>query len=610
MNDCGWAITLLRGLAPLTMLAVVACARPTSESHPSGAAAVSAAAVSAAAPGTASGVALGAMVSALPQPPVAVGAMAPRLSAGKDGLLMTWIEPVGEGSKVGRRAKRHRVRFARLAGKRWSAPSTISEGAGVMANWADAPSAVQAGDGTLLAHWAEKSGTNAYAYDVMLARSNDGGQHWQPIGRVHDDNTASEHGFVSLLPLGDGVRAFWLDGRETAEASAHGAAAMTLRTAFVRGSSVIAGEVMDPRVCDCCGTSAVSTLAGPLVAYRDRREGEVRDIAFMGREGAGWWAPRLLNADGWKVPGCPVNGPKLAAEGDNIAAAWYTYVGGRSLIRLAFSRNGGHDWTPPILIDEPVGRRSPIGRVDVVRDGDGAVVSWMASERDQAVVLAARATPDGRVGRALPLARTSAARDSGFPQLERHGEQLVLLWTKAGKPSAVALTTVLPRELPTPGVVKRAASNASSKLLVVGSKAPDYGARSLAGGEARLSSLGGEVVLLNLWATWCEPCRRELGELTTLHQQYAAKGVRIVAVSVDGERSAAEILKFSQRRRLPYAIWHDREDRASSAFGVSTLPANFVIDRTGTIVWSKNGALTAADNALKRALDTALQSKP
>jgi peroxiredoxin len=384
---------------------------------------------------------------------------------------------------------------------------------------------------------------------------------------------------------------------------------MTLRTAVVRGDELSDGELLDARVCNCCGTSAVTTRRGPLLAYRDRRDGEIRDIALLGRAGRGWSKPRLVHADGWSVPGCPVNGPALAADGDRLAVAWYTYVDQRARVRLALSRDAGATLSDPIEVDSPSGRRAPIGRVDVVLDGDGAVVSWLASEREDALLLAARVAADGRVGDPLTVARISASRESGFPQLERLGDELVLAWTEAGKPSRVAMQQLRVNDLPAPRA-RRSAADSTSTVLAVGSEVPDYRARLLDGSSVSLSSLRGEVVLLNLWATWCEPCRQEVDELSKLHARYAARGVRIVAVSVDGAQRADEVRSFVERRKLPYTIWRDPEDHASSAFGVATLPANFVIDRSGTVRWSQAGALTADDEQLARALDVALKRTP
>jgi hypothetical protein len=221
-------------------------------------------------------------------PPAAAGAMAPNLAATAGGWLMTWVEP-GSGG--------HRVRFARFAAGAWNAPSTIAEGAAIVANWADVPSVAAAADGALVAHWAEASTDEAY--DVVLARSEDGGASWRRLGVPHRDGTRTEHGFVSLVGEGAAVRAVWLDGR---------AGTTALRSALV-GVSIGEEEVIDARVCDCCGTAAIATEGGTLVAYRDRSGDELRDIATARRASEGWSEPSAVHGDGWKIAGCPVNGP-------------------------------------------------------------------------------------------------------------------------------------------------------------------------------------------------------------------------------------------------------------------------------------------------------------
>jgi hypothetical protein len=209
--------------------------------------------------------------------------MAPNLTVSRDSeLLLTWLEP--EESSEGKPAA-HRLRFAKLKAGAWSEAATIVRGEALVANWADFPSVARGADGGLVAHWAERSAASPYAYDVLLGRSTDGGRSWRRIGPAHDDKTATEHGFVSLLEDGSRVRAFWLDGRETAGAEghdSHGAGAMTLRTA-VLGKSLGGGELLDGRVCDCCGTSAAMTSEGPVVVYRNRDENEVRDIFILRR---------------------------------------------------------------------------------------------------------------------------------------------------------------------------------------------------------------------------------------------------------------------------------------------------------------------------------------
>ena len=250
-------------------------------------------------------------------PPAGPGAMAPNLSTMDGQLVLTWTEPI-QDEATPQRDRRHRLRalrFARYTGEGWSEPKTIAERDDFFANWADLPALVQAGDGTLFAHWLQKSADATYAYDVIVARSTDHGATWQTLGKVHEDKTKTEHGFVSFVTEADGVRAFWLDGREMAgeEGDPHGDAAagsMTLRTAIV-GSDMAASTLIDNRVCECCNTSAAMTDRGSVVVYRDRDADEIRDIYIVRRVDDDWTQPRRLFADGWKIAGCPVNGPEI-----------------------------------------------------------------------------------------------------------------------------------------------------------------------------------------------------------------------------------------------------------------------------------------------------------
>ncbi|MCA1734393.1 MAG: glycoside hydrolase, partial [Acidobacteria bacterium] len=104
--------------------------------------------------------------------PSSDGAGEPYLAAGRDGsVLLSWIEQA-EGER------RADVRVARMRDGSWSAPATVIGRDDLFVNWADFPSVVEGVDGTLFAHWLQKSGPGPYAYHVMLARSSDDGRTW------------------------------------------------------------------------------------------------------------------------------------------------------------------------------------------------------------------------------------------------------------------------------------------------------------------------------------------------------------------------------------------------------------------------------------------------
>lgn len=359
--------------------------------------------------------------------------MAPNLALDGDTVLLSWLEPAH--SRVRPQDGNYALRLSRLVDGRWSPPVTVASGTDFVANWADFPSVTAAAGGRLLAHWAAKSADEKYAYDVRLARSADGGKTWKPVGTAHDDRTATEHGFVSTVPEGNRIRVFWLDGRETGSGRS---GAMALRTVLV-GDQVGKSDLLDARVCDCCQTDAAATDGGPVVVYRDRSGGEVRDVAIVRRAAGGWTPARPVHRDGWTIDGCPVNGPAVAASGRAMAVAWHTGEGNRPRVQVAFSGDAGASFGPPAVVDSA----GPLGRVDVVLDGNrDALVVWTAADPKPAAIRVARATPTGRVGPALEIARTDPGRSSGFPRLARTGDTLVVAWVEAGEPSRIRTATL------------------------------------------------------------------------------------------------------------------------------------------------------------------------
>jgi cytochrome c biogenesis protein CcmG, thiol:disulfide interchange protein DsbE len=127
--------------------------------------------------------------------------------------------------------------------------------------------------------------------------------------------------------------------------------------------------------------------------------------------------------------------------------------------------------------------------------------------------------------------------------------------------------------------------------LDVGTRAPDYTAFSLAGDSVPLSSYAGDVVLLNVWATWCAPCVHEMPALQRLHEALEADGLRIVAVSVDAPAGAfgafgqpgGDVAAFRDRFGLTFDILHDPSGRIQQRYQVNGLPTTFIIDRDGRI---------------------------
>jgi hypothetical protein len=361
--------------------------------------------------------------------PAGDGSGEPNLTTGPDGrVYLSWLEAVDDST--------HALRFSILQDAGWSAARTIAQRADLFVNWADFPSLTPLAPGHLAAHWLQRSGATKYAYDVRITQSTDDGQSWSESVVPHRDGTPTEHGFVSLFPFQDSLGAVWLDGRNFGKAAQGESANMMLvMTAIAPSGASGAERILDTRVCDCCQTSLAIASSGPVVVYRDRLEGEIRDISLARWSATGWTRGAVVHADNWRIDACPVNGPAIDASGDRVAVAWFTAARDTARVYLARSADGGLSFGEPIRIDEG----NPVGRVDVELDEHGgAIVSWMefASEQ-QADVRVRRVGPNGVSTASRVVARTSGARASGFPRMTARGDDLVFAWTEAGTPSRV-----------------------------------------------------------------------------------------------------------------------------------------------------------------------------
>ena len=367
--------------------------------------------------------------------PVTGDSREPDLTSTPDGrLILSWIEKLD--------AKRYALRTAVRDQRGWSATRTVARGDNWFINWADFPSVIGLNDGSLAAHWLVKSGRGTYAYDVNIAMSNDGGKTWTKPLVPHLDQTQTEHGFVSLVPLRDGrLGAIWVDGRNTKDMKAEHdedkplSANMTLRYAAIDASGKISDEVeLDDRICECCQTSATLTSEGVLAVYRDRSHNEVRDIYSVRHANGAWVKPQAVHADNWELNACPVNGPAIAALGRNVAVAWYTGAGGKQTVKLAFSADGGETFGAPIKIDEGETQ----GRVDVVLLPDGsALVCWLSGNAEGGAINVRRVQANGTLGPPAVIAKTDISRSSGFPRMALSGNEVHFAWTEFGTPSKV-----------------------------------------------------------------------------------------------------------------------------------------------------------------------------
>ena len=136
--------------------------------------------------------------------------------------------------------------------------------------------------------------------------------------------------------------------------------------------------------------------------------------------------------------------------------------------------------------------------------------------------------------------------------------------------------------------------------------APNFTLPRLDGrGDLRLSSLRGKVVVVNFWASWCEPCKAEAPHFQAVAKEYARRGVVVVGVDVQDFRGDAK--RFARRHGLTYPLVHDATGKTLEPYGVELLPETFVVGRNGKLVGDRvQGQVTRAE--LERSVRRALQA--
>jgi len=131
----------------------------------------------------------------------------------------------------------------------------------------------------------------------------------------------------------------------------------------------------------------------------------------------------------------------------------------------------------------------------------------------------------------------------------------------------------------------------------VGEQAPPFTALAMDGAEVRSEALIGQPFMLNVWATWCGPCRREMPELQELHDLYVDQGFQVVGVSVDNRAAGDQIRMFVDELDIHFPILHDPTAAVQDIYFLLGLPGTFLIDAEGTIVrkWTGPFQPMAAD---------------
>lgn len=354
-------------------------------------------------------------------PPAAEGARSFALATSPAGdVELTWIEGAAQGPFELRAASWKPEEGG------WSAAESLARGSNWSVNFADVPHSSRLPDGRRLTVWLERSSTSAHGTTASFQLRSP----VPPTERLHSGLAQQE--FVALAPEADGWAAVWLDG----SAAGHDGTGSTrlMAATITRDGARSEALELDPRVCDCCATALVRTSDGALVvAYRDRDEQEVRDISVVRLEGGVASAPHKVADDGWRIAGCPVNGPAIAARKGELAVAWFT-LGSDSHARVvvAVSRDGARNFGLPVTLST----RETDGLVSCTFDAQGSLwVSWLErSSRDKAEWMLQRLRFGVPAEAPQVLAPSVPGRAAGFAQLAAVSGGVLFVWQESAGP--------------------------------------------------------------------------------------------------------------------------------------------------------------------------------
>ena len=344
----------------------------------------------------------------------------PSLVSGEGSLSLSWISS-NEGNKS-------TLNFSQLKEGKWTNTQTMATGSNWFVNWADFP-AHAINENLILSSYLKKSDSGTYTYDVILSLQKLSGEKVKEDFLLNTDGVKAEHGFVSIIPNhNQGFFITWLDGRNTVDKNLDGYhKPMTIRFAEITNKGDIIDESeLDSATCDCCQTSIAVTNKGPVVVYRDRSDKEVRDIYIARKINGIWGVPTPIHNDGWEINGCPVNGPKVASNSNNLAISWFTVFNEKPTVNLSFSKSNGASFGTPIKINDD----DAIGRVDVAfLNPQEVLVSYIEGDDVGTYLRIKKVSIDGKVSAPITISKIDGGRNSGVPQLEILDNDAFIVWT-------------------------------------------------------------------------------------------------------------------------------------------------------------------------------------
>ncbi|MCL4776444.1 MAG: TlpA family protein disulfide reductase [Gammaproteobacteria bacterium] len=137
--------------------------------------------------------------------------------------------------------------------------------------------------------------------------------------------------------------------------------------------------------------------------------------------------------------------------------------------------------------------------------------------------------------------------------------------------------------------------------------APEFSLPARSGGDVSLSSLRGQVVLVNFWATWCGPCRKEMPLLEQIYQRYKGLGFTLLAVNVEEDSGGAD--QWLRDTPVSFPVLFDRDNRVSKLYQVTAMPSTVIIDRKGQVRFIHYGYTPGTENEYQDQVRSLIREK-
>lgn len=147
------------------------------------------------------------------------------------------------------------------------------------------------------------------------------------------------------------------------------------------------------------------------------------------------------------------------------------------------------------------------------------------------------------------------------------------------------------------------------KAQEIGKEAPLFSGKTLDGDKIKLEDFRGKVTLVDVWASWCGPCKQEFPFLIELYEKYSEKDFTVLAVNIDEEKENAQKFLKGLKKDVPFKIMFDPDSKVPTQYNIEAIPSVYILDRTGVIRYYHLGFMDSEKDKYMTEIETLLSEK-